>query len=116
MSDIGIRHSTSVVYTPQQNGTSERMNRTIMDSARSMMFSSNATSFLWAEAANFAVYIRNRVTSLQKEITPYEINYKQKPDVSHIKIFGSKTFVQTPDVKRKKNGSKMHGRFLGWQL
>ena len=34
----GIKHETSVVYSPQQNGVSERMNRTLLESARAMMY------------------------------------------------------------------------------
>lgn len=33
----GIRHETSAPYTPEQNGVSERDNRTIMEEARSML-------------------------------------------------------------------------------
>ena len=35
----GIAHQTNVPYNPQQNGVADRMNRTIMNMVRSMMFS-----------------------------------------------------------------------------
>jgi transposase InsO family protein len=37
LSDEGIRHQYSSAYTPQQNGVSDRKNRTLMDMARSML-------------------------------------------------------------------------------
>ena len=33
----GIRHETSCAYTPEQNGVAERLNRTLVESARSMI-------------------------------------------------------------------------------
>ncbi|KRZ48337.1 Retrovirus-related Pol polyprotein from transposon TNT 1-94 [Trichinella nativa] len=36
----GIRHETSVQYTPQQNGVAERKNRTLLDMARCMLLES----------------------------------------------------------------------------
>ena len=34
---MGIHQKLTVPYSPQQNGVAERMNRTLMESARSMM-------------------------------------------------------------------------------
>lgn len=42
----GIRHELTVSHIPQQNGVAERMNRTLMESARSMMARSLAQLFL----------------------------------------------------------------------
>ena len=33
----GIRHEISAPYSPQQNGVAEQMNRTLVESARSML-------------------------------------------------------------------------------
>ena len=41
LKEKGIRHETSVAKTPEQNGVSERTNRTILESARSMLHSSS---------------------------------------------------------------------------
>ena len=112
---MGILHEKSVTYTPQQNGTSERANRTVVESARSMMSFSKAPPELWGEAVAYAAYIRNRIPSGQKTKTPYEILFKNKPDISHVRIFGSKTFVHIPDVKRKKFDPKsLEGVLVGF--
>ena len=80
-----------------------------------MMFSSNAPAWLWAEAAGYAVYIRNRVPSSKRKMTPFEVLHKRKPNVSNIKTFGSKTFVHVPDVKRKKLEPKcLEGYLVGF--
>ena len=36
--DAGIEHQLMVTYTPQQNGVSERKNRTVMEMARCLIF------------------------------------------------------------------------------
>lgn len=69
----GIRHETTVPYTPEQNGVSERLNRTVLESARSMLHFSSLPLELWAEASYCAVYLLNRVATRSVEgKTPYE--------------------------------------------
>ena len=57
----GIRHQRTVPYSPQQNGVSERLNRTIVEMARAMLAQAIVTRPLWGEALNIAVYIKNRI-------------------------------------------------------
>src|ERR1700759_4587217 len=59
----GIRVETSARYTPEQNGVAERMNRTLVESARSMIHAQELGQENWAEAVVAAAYIRNRVIS-----------------------------------------------------
>lgn len=68
----GIQHQLTVPYTPEQNGSSERDNRTIVEAARTMIHSSNLCLSLWAEAVNSAVYVLNRTgTSTVKNKSPF---------------------------------------------
>ena len=57
--DEGIRHERTVPKTPQQNGVAERLNRTLVESARSMLLDANLSKLYWAEAVSMAVYLRN---------------------------------------------------------
>lgn len=57
---IVIEHTAP--YAPEQNGRSERDNRTIVESARTMLHSKKLPLTLWGEAVNAAVYILNRTT------------------------------------------------------
>ena len=56
----GISHQFTVPYCPQQNGVAERMNRTIMEGARSMLYHAKLPLEFWAEACSTAVYLHNR--------------------------------------------------------
>ena len=41
LQENGIKHQTIISYNPQQNGVAERMNRTLLNMVRSMMFFKN---------------------------------------------------------------------------
>ncbi|KHJ44494.1 integrase core domain protein [Trichuris suis] len=55
----GITFLSSMPYTPEQKGCSERENRTLVDCTRSMLESKKLPKFLWAEAVATAAYIYN---------------------------------------------------------
>ena len=56
----------------------------------------------WAKAANMTVYLMNRCTmSRVHNITPHEMFYGKKPNLSHIRIFGSIAFIHIPNQKQQ---------------
>ena len=88
--DFGIEHQLTVVYTPQQNGVCERKNMTVMEMSRCLLFEKSMPKRFWAEAVNTSVYLLNRLpTKAVKRKTPYEVWFREKPAVNHIKVFGS---------------------------
>lgn len=99
----GIQLETTAPFTPEQNGRSERDNRTLVESARSMLHAKKLPTRLWAEAMNTAAYILNRTpTSCTKGTTPYEIWTGKKPDLAHTRIFGSEVYAHIPKEQRSK--------------
>ncbi len=105
--ECGIERQTSAPYTPQQNGVTERTNRTMMECARSMIRAQGVELEFWAEAMNTAVYIKNRCpTKALDSKTPQEAWIGTKPDVFHLRAFGCKTFAHIPNEKRSKLESK----------
>ncbi|GKF17163.1 ribonuclease H-like domain-containing protein, partial [Tanacetum coccineum] len=52
----GIKQEFSNARTPQQNGVAERMNRTLIEAARTMLADSHLPTTFWAEAVNTACY------------------------------------------------------------
>ncbi|GJT57585.1 putative ribonuclease H-like domain-containing protein [Tanacetum coccineum] len=70
----GIKQEFSNARTPQQNGVAERMNRTLIEAARSMLADSHLPTTFWAEAVNTACYTFNRVrVTKPQNKTPYEL-------------------------------------------
>ena len=98
----GIRQETSAPYTPQQNGVAERTNRTIMNAVRSQMHSKRVPLYLWGEATVSTIYVLNRSLINFLNVTPFESWYGRKPDVSHIRTFGSRVFAHVPEQNRRK--------------
>ena len=107
LKQCGIIRERTVPYSPQQNGVSERANRTLMESVRSLLHFAGLPKEFWAEALSTAVYLKNRSpTSCFKNETPYERWFGYKPDVSHLKTFGCVAYAHIPAEKRSKLDKK----------
>ncbi|KAG6578280.1 Copia protein [Phytophthora cinnamomi] len=115
--DHGIEVQPTVRYAHQTNATAERANRTIVTIGRSMLHYAGLDKTFWAEAAMTAIYIKNRLPSPKSpDKTPFEIVYKSKPNVKHMRIFGCKAYVLTPKEKRLKWDPKAReGIFMGYE-
>lgn len=100
----GIEMRLTMAYTPQQNGASERENRTLVESARSMLHTKELPIKLWAEAVNTAAYLLNLTgpTTVEGK-SPYQMwHNKDLQDISHLRIFGTECYVHVPKQKRQK--------------
>lgn len=107
------QHITSVPYTPEQNGVAERSNRTVIESARTILNSSGLPDFLWTEAVNTSVYILNRVSSCRtKEVSPFEMWFGRRPTVAHIHDFGRPIQVLQKPRQGPKFSSKTTDAYL----
>ncbi|CAB0009199.1 unnamed protein product, partial [Nesidiocoris tenuis] len=103
----GIKHQRSAVMVPQQNGVVERAQRSIVERARCMLADAGLPKCYWAEAVSTAVYLNNRSpTKSVKDMTPIEAWTGEKPDLSHLRIFGCEVMVKIPSKKRQKWDAK----------
>ena len=82
----------SAPRTPPQNGIAKTRNRSIIGCARTLMIEKNVALKYQKEAMSTIVHTLNRV-QLKKDSnkTPYELWYGYKPNVSYLKVFGSKS-------------------------
>ena len=62
-SEYGIRREKTVPRTPQENGVSERTNRTIKEHARCMRLHVGFPLKFWADVVDIVVYLINRGSS-----------------------------------------------------
>ncbi|GJZ23042.1 putative ribonuclease H-like domain-containing protein [Tanacetum coccineum] len=114
----GIKQEYSNARTPQQNGVVERMNRTLIEAARTMLADSLLPTTFWAEAVSTACYIFNRVrVTKPQNKTPYELLFGHKPIISYIRPFGCHvTILDTLSVLGKFDGKCDEGFLVGYSL
>jgi len=114
LSNAGVTVEHIAPYTPEQNGRVERKNRTVVKCARTMLLASGLPKHLWPEAVRTAVFILNRSPNKKcPDTTPYQEWFDVKPEINHLRIFGSEAFLQIPKQKgRKKWDAKAKKVFL----
>lgn len=89
-------------YVHELNGVAERYNRSAMDIGRCLMREAKIHKRYWPEVIKTAAYLKNRtIANTVENKTPYEIFFGIKPNVEHLKIYGSRVYVRVPEVLRK---------------
>jgi len=104
LSNKGITHEVTGRSASQQNGVAERMNRTILDTVRTLLIASGLPHHWWGHAAKYTTLTRNRVTTAtfdHKEI-PWERFTLRPVNLGIFRPFGCKAWVHEPD---KTNGA-----------
>lgn len=103
----GIHRQLTTAYTPQQNGVSERKNRTILNMVRSLLFTGRVPKSFWLEAVLWSTHVLNRCpTFAVQNMTPEEAWSGRKPSVDHFKVFGCIAYAHIPDEKMTKLDEK----------
>ncbi|UYV64679.1 hypothetical protein LAZ67_3001645 [Cordylochernes scorpioides] len=112
----GIKHQLTNVYTPQQNGFSERYNRTLIEGTRALLIDSQLPLRYWAETMSTFAYLKNRTPCKKLGwITPEERFSNRKPTVAHLKIFGCIAYYYVHKHKRGKfQPTAKAGIFVGY--
>ena len=99
----------------RQNGIAERPHRTLAETMRCMLYSAELGPEYWSYALITAVHIRNRLHHKGVNKTPYESMTGIKPDLSNIRVFGSKVAVKIPGKRDGKlTDNTAEGRFLAY--
>jgi transposase InsO family protein len=92
--EFGIDRHKTTSYTPQQNGVAKRMNRTVLERARSMLSNANLQQELWEETVTIACYLVNRSPSITIECKILEEVWKGHPcNYSNLKFFGCEYYA-----------------------
>ncbi|KAF0727995.1 hypothetical protein Ae201684_014101 [Aphanomyces euteiches] len=91
------------------------MNRTLVESARSLLHFCKAPLRFWAEAVSHAMYLWNRTYSASTPgTTPFEKLWKSKPDLGNLRIFGCEAYAHVESHQRTKFASKtIRAMYLG---
>ncbi|KAJ1518878.1 hypothetical protein ONE63_011508 [Megalurothrips usitatus] len=102
----GIAYELTIPGTPEVNGVAERLNRSLLEKARCLLFGSGLSKRFWIEALLTAVYLLNRspTQALKGKVVPAELWTGSKPDLSKLKVFGCVAYAT-------KNKSQLRGKF-----
>ncbi|SGY38984.1 BQ5605_C003g02117 [Microbotryum silenes-dioicae] len=112
---LGITHKTTARYTPQQNGQAKRANCTLFDLVCAMLKYAGLLRKYLSYALASATFALNRSLHPSKRKTPYELYTGHKPDVSHLRTFGSTAYALLPRALCKKlSDHSQKGIFLGY--
>nr|PNR28833.1 hypothetical protein PHYPA_027525 [Physcomitrium patens] len=106
----GIQCQLTTPYTPRQNGIAERKNCTLFNTTWCLLHESTLSKPYWGEAVTCATYLQNRcpTKAIPPDTTPFELWHKRKPDIAHLRVFGSQCFAKIPDPLRVKLDNKTH--------
>lgn len=111
----GIQIQYTVAYTPEQNGVAERKNRSLLESARCMLYDADMDKKYWGEAINTANYLQNRLPSKCIEKTPFELWHLKAPNVDHLRVFGCRAYAHVPkELRRKLDEKAVEFLFVGY--
>ena len=72
--------------TPHHNGVSERRNRTLLDTIRSMMSLTDLPLSFWGYALETVAFTLNRAPSKSVETTPYELWFGRNQSCRFLKF------------------------------
>nr|GEW95160.1 retrovirus-related Pol polyprotein from transposon TNT 1-94 [Tanacetum cinerariifolium] len=114
----GILRQYSVAITPQQNRVTERRNKTLIETAMTMLADSKLPTFFWAEVVNTACYVQNSVLVVKPHNkTPCELFHGRTPTLSFMRPFGCPvTILNTKDHLGKFDGKADEGFFVEYSL
>lgn len=112
LQEHGIQTQYTTPGRPEQNGVSERRNRTLLNMVRSMMCTSGLPRFLWGEALKTANYIANRTPSKAVAQTPFELWKDRKPSLHHIHVWGCKAEARPYNPHEAKLDAKTVSAFF----
>ena len=103
----------TVHNTSEQNGIAERLNRTLLEHARAMLFTAGLPRYLWLEAVRHATYLKNRSpTRVLDGTTPHEAMGYGVPDIADLHEWGCTVWVQIEAGKL--DARAVETRFVGY--
>ena len=112
--DHGILRHRTVRNTPQQNGVVERMNRTLLEKVRCLLFTSSLSKSFWGEALSTAAHIVNRNPSTALKLKcPEELWTGRRLNLNYLKVFGCEAYAHKSKGKLEPRSIKCV--FVGYQ-
>jgi hypothetical protein len=101
--------------SPSQNDAVEIYNAKLAVHTRTLLFGSGLPAKYWSSALIHAVYLHNQLVHTVTRKTPFEVYFGAKPDLSSLKLFGSRVCVKRSGSRQSKlDHHDFKGIFLGY--
>ena len=101
--------------SPSQNGAIEIYNDKFAVRMHTLLYGSGLPAQYWSATLLHSVYLHNRLVHSETKKTPFEGYYGHKPDLQHLKLFGSRVCVKRSGDRRSKlDRHDFRGIFLGY--
>jgi hypothetical protein len=103
------------VDSPSQNGAVEIYNDKLPVRTCTLLYGSGLPAKFWSAALVHSAYLHNRLVHTETGKTPFEGYFGEKPDISSLKLFGSRVCVWRTGAQRAKlDHHDFTGIFLGY--
>jgi len=101
--------------SPSQNGAVEIYNDKFAVRTRTLLYSSGLPARFWSAALLHSAYLHDPLVHRETNATPFERYFGRKPDLSHLKVFGSRVCVKrSGDRPGNLDRNDFTGIFLGF--
>jgi hypothetical protein len=101
--------------SPSQNGAAEIYNDKFAIRTRTLLYGSGLPAKFWSVALLHSVYLHNKLVHANTKVTPFEGYFGIKPDLSNLKVFGSRVCIKrSGDRSGKLDCNDFTGIFLGF--
>ena len=100
---------------PSQNKSAEKWNDVLAVTVRVLLYGSGLPATFWSSALLHAAWLHNRRVHRGIMMTPFEAWHGIKPDLSKLRVFGSRVCVKRRGKRRSKlDRHDFTGIFLGY--
>ncbi|GJP58793.1 hypothetical protein CLOP_g3532 [Closterium sp. NIES-67] len=96
----GIQHQLTVPYKPQQNGVSERFNRTLQEGARTLLGRAGLPDPFWVSALRQVALVKNRKLTVSRDVKFLESLYYKEWKQQQQKLPSTPLIVEADEVQR----------------
>jgi len=101
LNDRGIHHGVTAPESSASNGVAERVILTLFDRVRAILVETNQPRILWSYIIGHVTHGMNYVPFSEQSVSPHEMMFGEKPNVSHLIPFGTKVAAWVPQQSRK---------------
>ncbi|KAJ1519204.1 hypothetical protein ONE63_011190 [Megalurothrips usitatus] len=110
----GIVLDYTVPRCPQLNGKAEKMNRSLLDIVRAMLFQSGMNNNMWGEAVQTAAYLKNRSPTTAVPKLPAQMWTGKTVNLSNIQTFGTIVFSKNNSQLKKLQSRSKQAILVGY--